>query len=93
MIDSESFIYLKTILALIFVIGLIFLFAAVVKKTGLDKKLSGNLGGAKRLSVVETMYLDPKRRIVIVKCDNKEHVLLLGATDVLIESRDHGEKT
>ena len=92
MIDGESLVYLRAILALLFVIGLIFICAAVIKKTGLDKRLSGNISGARRLSIVETMYLDPKRRVVIVKCDTKEHVLLLGGTsDLLIESRD-GDK-
>lgn len=88
MIESEPFTYLRAVIALAFVIGLIFLCAAAVKKTGLDKKLTGNIGGTKRLTVVETMYLDPKRRVVIVKCDDKEHVLLLGTSDLLIESRN-----
>lgn len=92
--DSDAFIYLRAMLALAFVVGLIFLFAAVVRKTGLDKKLSGNTTGNKRLSIVETMYLDPKRRLVIVKCDSKEHILLLGiSNDLLIESRISGDKT
>jgi flagellar protein FliO/FliZ len=91
--DSDTFTYLRAVLALAFVIGLIFLLATVVKRTGLDKKLAGNTTGTKRLSIIETMYLDPKRRLVIVKCDSKEHVLLLGmSNDLLIESRTSGDK-
>lgn len=86
--ESEAFTYLRAILALAFVIGLIFLLAALARKTGFDKKLAGNSGITKKLSVTETMYIDPKRRLVLVKCGQKEHLLLIGAAgDMLIESR------
>lgn len=79
--------YLRVPVALVFVIGLIFLLSAMLKKTGFDKRLIGNKGPG-RLSVIETLYLDPKRRVVIIKDGQKEHVLLLSATgDVLITSR------
>ncbi len=92
MIDSESFTYVRAIFALLFVIGLIFLLAAVAKKTGLDKKLAGARGTTRRLSVAETIYLDPKHRLVLVKDDNKEHLLLVGTSgSLLIESRKSGE--
>ncbi len=91
---EEIITYLKVILALAFVIGLIVVSAGLIKKTGLDKRLMGSRGTNPRLSVLETIYLDPKRRIVIVKCDDKEHVLLLGISgDLLIESRISGEKS
>lgn len=32
----------------------------------------------KRLSVVETLMLGPKHRLVMVRCDGKEHVVVLG---------------
>lgn len=91
--DNETFMALRAVLGLLFVAGLIVILAAVVKRTGLDKRLAGNTGGAKRLSVAETMYLDPKRRLVIIKCDGREHLLLLGMqNDLLIESRGNGDK-
>jgi flagellar protein FliO/FliZ len=32
----------------------------------------------RRLSVVETLVLDPSRRLVLVRCDQEERLLLLG---------------
>ena len=90
--DSEYFTYLRTIFALAFVVGLIFLCAVLVKKTGLDKRLAGNKSAVRRLSIIETMYVDPKHRLVLVKCDNREHLLLLGiSSDLLVESHTHEE--
>jgi flagellar protein FliO/FliZ len=37
----------------------------------------------RRLSVVETLVLDPSRRLVIVACDGEERLLLLGEGQVL----------
>lgn len=41
----------------------------------------------RRLAVVETLPLDIKRRLVIVRCDDREHLLLLGVNqDMLVSS-------
>jgi flagellar protein FliO/FliZ len=80
--------YLRVACALLFVIGLIFFTSLIVRRTGLDKRLTGNKGSA-RLSIAETLYLDPRRRLVIVRCDGHEYVLLLAASgDLLIETRE-----
>ncbi len=34
--------------------------------------------GEKRLAVVESLMLDPQRRLVLVRCDGREHLLILG---------------
>jgi flagellar protein FliO/FliZ len=34
-------------------------------------------GGKRRMGVVESLFLDPRRRVVIVRVDQEEHVLLL----------------
>ncbi len=91
--DSDVFTYARAVLALAFVVGLIVLLAVLLKKTGLDKRLIGNRPAVPRLDVMETLYLDPRRRLVLLKCDNKEHLLLLGASgDLLIESRSNEGK-
>jgi flagellar protein FliO/FliZ len=80
--------YLRVVFALLFVIGLIFFAGLIVRRSGLDKRLTGNKGPA-RLNLVETLYLDPRRRIVIVRCEDHEYVLLLATTgDLLIETRE-----
>jgi flagellar protein FliO/FliZ len=33
--------------------------------------------GPRRLKLVEALMLDPRRRLVIVRCDGREHLLLL----------------
>ena len=44
-------------------------------------------GRAQRLAVVEVKQLDVRRRLVLIRRDGVEHLLLLGATgDLVIES-------
>lgn len=39
----------------------------------------------RRLKISESLMLDPRRRLVIVRCDDREHVLLLSpAGDVVV---------
>lgn len=88
--------YVQFLFALIFVLGLIGLFSIALKRlstTGITGLRSGK--GPRRLSVSETVMLDGKRRMVLVRRDNKEHLLLLGMqNDVVIESNiEAGEVT
>ncbi len=69
--------YLRALLALLFVVALIFVLSFALRRSGLDKRLIGNKGNA-RLRVVETLYLDPRHRLVIVQHDQREHLLLIG---------------
>ena len=42
---------------------------------------------AKRMRVVESMAIDGKRRLTIVACDGREHLLLLGGqSDIVVET-------
>ena len=44
-------------------------------------------GSAKRLHIVDSLTLDPRRRLVLVRRDGMEHLLLLGAqSDLAIET-------
>ncbi len=43
--------------------------------------------GARRMTVVETLVLDPARRLVLVKIDDEERLLILGEGRELIEPR------
>lgn len=39
----------------------------------------------RRLRVTESLMLDPRRRMVIVRCDEREHLILLGpAGDIVV---------
>ena len=46
--------------------------------------------GERRMSVVETLVLDPARRLVLVRIDDEERLLILGEGRELIEPRGPG---
>ncbi|KJV43041.1 flagellar biosynthetic protein FliO [Brevundimonas vesicularis] len=46
--------------------------------------------GERRLQVVETLVLDPARRLVLVRVDDEERLILLGEGRELIEPRQQG---
>ena len=46
--------------------------------------------GERRLQVVETLVLDPARRLVLVRIDEEERLILLGEGRELIEPRQPG---
>lgn len=79
--------YLQFAAALAFVLALIAGLAWAVKRFGLAAQLGAPRGGKRRLAVVETAALDAKRRIVLVRRDDREHLLLLGTgNDAVIET-------
>ena len=34
--------------------------------------------GERRLALVESLMLDPQRRLLLIRCDDREHLILLG---------------
>jgi flagellar protein FliO/FliZ len=79
--------YLQFFLTLIFIIGLIFSAAFLAKKLGFSHSpiLTGNKN--KRIEVKEVRSIDARRKMVLVQCDQKEHLLLIGGSqDLLIDS-------
>lgn len=70
--------YLRLILALGLVLALIGLFALLLRRYGPAAGLAVRRKGDKRLGVVEVMALDARRRLVLVRRDGVEHLLLLG---------------
>lgn len=80
--------YLKFVLALGVVIGLILLTAAALKHYGARgfAHLSPRRRDQRRLQVVETLPVDPRRRLVLVRRDGVEHLLLIGGgSDLVLE--------
>jgi flagellar protein FliO/FliZ len=73
--------------ALLFVVGLIIGFGYILRRYGNTQKWLGAGQSDGRLSVIEVRYLDPKRRLVLIKRDETEHLLLLSeGKDIVIES-------
>lgn len=75
----------RFVLAFVFVVGLIGICALLLKKYGNKALLKSKDGG--RLHIVEMRYLDSRRKLVLVRRDNMEHLLLLGdGRETVIES-------
>ena len=72
----------RIIFALIAVLGMIGLCAFIAKRIGLSHG-GISLAKDKRLTISETLSIDARRRAVIIKCDDQEHLLLLGTTSEL----------
>lgn len=72
--------YFQFVLALAFVLALILAAAWAFRKFGRGgiKAPRRGLGGQRRLGVVEAIAVDTRRRLVLVRRDNREHLLLLG---------------
>ncbi|MGB8273878.1 MAG: flagellar biosynthetic protein FliO [Alphaproteobacteria bacterium] len=79
--------YLQFVLALVFVLALIVALAWVARRFGLlGPGLPGQMG-KRRTGVVEMTAIDAKRRLVLVRRDGREHLLLLGpGSDTVIET-------
>ncbi len=80
--------YFQFILALIFVLGLIGLAAVLLRRFGPGGLMVARTkpGAARRLSVIDSLTLDPRRRLVLIRRDDKEHLLLLGSqSDIVVE--------
>ena len=74
--------------AFLVVLGLIGAFAWVIRRFG-----TGRLGGANtrgrqpRLGVIDYASVDARRRLILVRRDNVEHLLMIGGpTDVVVEA-------
>lgn len=75
-------------IAFLIVLGLIGAFAWVIRRFG-----TGRLGGANtrgrqpRLGVIDYASVDARRRLILVRRDNVEHLLMIGGpTDVVVEA-------
>lgn len=78
--------YLRFAAALLLVLGLIGLMAMLAKRLGLAPR-AGAAGNGRRLSVVEVLTIDARHRLLLIRRDTTEHLVLLGQTnDLVIEN-------
>ena len=84
-------IYLRFLLALLLVLAIIAGLTWVARRFGLGGQLIPNAGKSPRLSIVEVKTLDPRRKLVLLRRDDREYLVLLGAgQDVLLEGGIQG---
>lgn len=83
---------LRAVFGLAFTLGLIGGAAWAARRYApqLIAKLSAERG-ERRMRVVETLVLDPARRLVLVRIDEEERLILLGEGKELIEPRSGGQ--
>lgn len=73
--------------ALAFIVGLIGVCAYAAKRFGLATGGFGSAGSHKRLSITEVKVVDTKHRLVLIRRDDKEHLILMGGDqNLLIEA-------
>lgn len=70
--------YAQAFLALIFVLALIGALTVVARRFGYGSPTPTIGHKNKRVHIVEVTQLDARRRLVLVRRDDKEHLLLLG---------------
>lgn len=65
--------------ALLFTLGLIGIAAVLLRRFGPGGVFRiTSAGRERRLRIVETLILDPARRLVLVECDGETRLLMLG---------------
>ncbi|CAA7617525.1 flagellar biosynthetic protein FliO [Magnetospirillum sp. SS-4] len=86
----EASTYLRFVLSLTVVLGAIFAAMWALKRWGLGLVIprAARPGGASRLALVEALPLDARHRLVLVRRDDHEHLLLLGGEGGLVVERD-----
>lgn len=78
--DLET--YFKFALALIFVLGLVLLLGWLMRRAGMAGAIKG-----RRLGVTEAQMVGPRHRLVLIRRDDVEHLVLIGPTaQTLIET-------
>jgi len=78
--------YLRTVTALVLVLGLILGLLWLLRRIGVPGMVPTRQAN-RRLSVVESLALDARHRLVLVRRDGREHLLLLGhAADLVVEA-------
>lgn len=80
--------YFRFLIALVFVLALIGLLTWLARRFGVGGgAVARGAGKGRRLGIVEVSALDAKHRLVLLRRDDVEHLIVLGAgSDLLVES-------
>ncbi len=85
----DFMLLLKAILSLLFVLGLLLVTLWAIKYMEISSK-SGKffkkINIKNRLEIIEFKRIDSRNSLVLVRCDNKEHLLLIGPSSQIIET-------
>ena len=78
---------LRILFGFVAVLGLIAISALAARKLGLASA-TGGMAKKRRLAIVETLAIDARRRVAIIKCDDTEHLIVLSATGETVIERN-----
>ena len=85
-------VYIRFIVALIFVLSLIGLIYWCAQRFGLRRLLGDKIAGG-RIEIIETKRINTKFQLVLIRRDTATHLILLGADNgMLIETLNANEK-
>ena len=76
-------LFLQAVFALAATLGLFGVGVYAARRWGWTGLARLNAPATRRLAVVETLSLDPNRRLILVRVDQEERLLLLGEGQVL----------
>ena len=86
MIEGDLPEVLRIVFALIFVLALMGGLALLLKRLGLSTGTTQNTA-KRRLRIIEALPIDHRRRAVILECDDKQHLVILGTNgETLVDS-------
>jgi flagellar biogenesis protein FliO len=81
---------MRTLIAFAVVLVLIVLVAWVFRRVSRGAGRIARRGRLTRLAVLEAIQIDPRRRLVLFRRDNTEHLILVGgSTDLVVEQGIH----
>ncbi len=84
----DAAVYVRFVLSLVLVLGLVLAALWAARRYGVGGLVVARTSGRRRLALVEVMPLDAKHRLVLVRRDDREHLLLLGGNGPVVVERD-----
>lgn len=80
---------LQTLFGLVVTLGLIGLAAYAARRWGPTGMFQVKPAGERRLAILESLTLDPSRRLVLIRLDDEERLILLGEGRMLDHKGPH----
>jgi flagellar protein FliO/FliZ len=70
--------------ALALVLGVLAITQHLAARFKLPQRLAGATGTARTLAIEQTLALDPRRRLLLIRCDGRQLLLLTGGPEDLL---------
>ena len=78
--------YLQVGLAFILVLALMGLLSFILKKVNYAQ--SGMMNKDSRIKIIEQRMIDTKNKAAIIRCDDKDHLVVLGQNSTIVVKSD-----